>query len=93
MRTEELSAEYDRLYEEADRLLEQHNPCQFVGNKCISNRTNPHGYDKENGCCNDCDWLGSSGCVTKCLKCKIHTCTFITIPHNGGVTQLGRVVV
>jgi len=60
--------QYDLLCKEADKLLEQHDPCKFIYGQCI--------YSREQGivdmhCCgNDCKWLGDEGCKTSNLACK-----------------------
>lgn len=75
---EELETEYNRLYEEADKLLREHNPCQFNEGKCIENRTVANTELQSNGCCgtrrNPCKHLGPGGCTVKALGCKLHLC-------------------
>lgn len=72
------STEFDRIYEEAGLLLKKHNPCQFVGNKCLHNRREKErkaGWNSENGCCStDCKYHTPKGCDTKALGCKLTTC-------------------
>lgn len=80
-----LSKEYDRIYEETNRLFKQHDPCQFIGNRCKLNRwclrgRCGHTYHKNtelnNGCCGgyNCKYHTSKGCSTKALGCKLTTC-------------------
>lgn len=95
MELEELSIEYDRIYEEVDRLFKEYNPCQFENGQCVSNRrhntrakADGHPYPKSNGCCpRDCKYLGPNGCTTRSLGCKLMYCSY---PHNvhGDVSSL-----
>ncbi len=67
-----LSIEYDRFYEEADKLFKKYNPCKFKDGKCICNRNNT--YPSKNGCCGMCRYLNSKGCTIKSLGCKLYIC-------------------
>lgn len=90
MTLKELSAEYDRLYEEADELFKEYNPCQFENGKCSRNRADiksghfrPEGPCVSNGCCTTtmCEHLTPKGCSIKALGCKLHVCLYI---HKAG---------
>ncbi len=93
MTLEELSVKYNRFYEEADTLLKHYDPCQFIGSRCVSNRDNPNSSDKDNGCCNGCDWLGSAGCIAECLRCKLHICRFTEKDNTELEGKLGKLIV
>lgn len=84
MDLEKLSAEYDRIYKEADNLFREYNPCQFKGNQCARNRKDLESGDfrndsdiVQNGCCGTtgCKYLTPKGCDIKALGCKLHTCS------------------
>jgi len=79
--TKELSAIYDRVYDIADRLFKQYNPCNIrkKGNRvtCIG-KTDPC----KTLCCYECSpfcnltgyYYWNSGCTVKCLGCKLFLC-------------------
>ena len=84
MTKRELSAEYNRIYDEANRIFKKYNPCQFKDGMCASNRHNlKKGYDGQiNGCCYVCDNIGRNGCRAKALGCKLYTCRMIKDTHK-----------
>ena len=66
-----LSLLYDTLYNEADKVFKEYNPCEI----------NSDGICKHNRkCCNGkktgviCKYLGDNGCTIRCLSCKLWTC-------------------
>jgi hypothetical protein len=61
---------YYELYDEYSRIITEHNPCEFKGNKCILNREN----GTSNGCCGSCDKLSVVGCKIESLGCKAFLC-------------------
>ena len=71
--TEELSKQYDKLYNEFDKILKKYNPCQIrVENGCTKCANEDA---KEKLCCDydDCKhWY--NGCTIKCLACKAYLC-------------------
>lgn len=88
MGLEKLSMKYDQLYEEADKLFKEHNPCQFKDGVCNRNRDDvesgkfrPEGNVVNNGCCGStsCEYLTSEGCTIKALGCKLHICGYISM--------------
>lgn len=66
MDSEGLSTEYDRLFEEADKILKKYNPCNFKGDTCI--------VHCKDGCCRSCNYLGPGGCKIRSLGCKLFLC-------------------
>lgn len=90
MDTKKLSAAYDRLYDEADKLFKEYNPCKFEDGRCELNRMcmegkcgQPHHRleksGQRNGCCSghDCEHLTPNGCSIKSLGCKLSMCGHI----------------
>jgi len=67
---------YDLIYDKADKLLKQYNPCNIRtenGTLICNNKYMCDSYG-ESLCCEDCEYLGNSGCTTKCLACKVALC-------------------
>jgi len=58
------SALYDVLYEKADLILAEENPCSFKNGKCFA----------KINCCKYCNYLSKNGCTTKALTCKLWLC-------------------
>lgn len=85
MGPEKLSAEYDRIYEEADKLLKEYNPCQFEDDKCIFNRITEDAY-KNRGIkiCEGpfSEYTTSNGC------CDSYSCKYIR-PKGCTIKALG----
>ncbi len=79
MNRKELSIEYSRIYDEANKIFKKYNPCQFKGNECNRNRYwNERQIHKEkNGCCYDCSSIGPKGCKIKSISCKLFTCHIV----------------
>lgn len=77
MNIKKLSAKYDRLYEEADKLFKRHNPCQFEEGRCASNRIYAGWERGKGGCCGRCRHVGPKGCRVKALGCKVFICSWI----------------
>lgn len=86
MNLKKLSAEYDRIYKEADKIFRECNPCQFKGGRCTGNRRNineARDHTPKNGCCGRvCGHLSPKGCVVKTLGCKLYVCSFIYTKKN-----------
>ena len=78
----DLLAEYDHIYEKADNLFKEYNPCQFVDDLCVNNRYNNYSELQINGCCGTrskpCEHFGSKGCAVKALGCKLHICFYVS---------------
>ena len=65
MSLKKVSAEYDRIYAEAQALLDKYKPCQGPnGALCILGSF----------CCSHCPHLGPTGCTVKALWCKLWLC-------------------
>lgn len=60
---------YDALYNEADRLLKDANPCniRIENNKKVCNGDLA-------SCCFGCKHLGPDGCTVEALACKLWLC-------------------
>lgn len=65
----EMSENYDLIYEEADKLINEYNPCQFENGKCIIAREKNIEI-----CCKPCYYLTNKGCNVKALGCKLAFC-------------------
>ncbi|MCK4976820.1 MAG: hypothetical protein KAS36_07810 [Anaerolineales bacterium] len=64
-----LSEAYDTIYNRAQALLEEFNPCEIEDGRCIS-RMNNH-----LACCSSaCKYISREGCTTRNLRCKTHLC-------------------
>lgn len=82
-----LSAKYDRLYDKADAVLKEHNPCQIRRDedgivRCadVRRKMQLKGYDymkhqQTQLCCTACPHLGPNGCTVKALSCKLWLCS------------------
>ena len=85
----QLSQLFDDIYQEADTILRDHDPCQF--NKLFPKtckRGVNYTYALNNAtiedtvktiqdnsfCCDGCEFLGESGCRVKCIACKLWLC-------------------
>ena len=78
---------YDELYEQAQKIIVEHNPCQIEIGKtgkvsCIAVRgiTDRSAWyykvpDHGQLCCDKCKYLTKSGCGVKCLACKLYLCS------------------
>lgn len=83
---EALSAEYDRLYDEAARILREDDPCQIRRDpdgivRCTSVRAKmkmkSYAYMRTQQtqlCCTSCKHLGPEGCTVQSLCCKVWLC-------------------
>ena len=67
---------YDLLYAKADKLLNKYNPCgiHIKQDKIICNNSYMCKRNGEDLCCGNCEYLGSNGCTTNCLECKLGMC-------------------
>lgn len=85
-----LMAEYDRLYDEGNAILKQHDPCQIRTvdgvASCVRTRAQPS-YENPNQegqlCCGGCKHLGPNGCTVKSLGCKLTLCGYL--PYDAPV--------
>jgi len=57
---------YDILYDIADGLFREYNPCKIENGKCVRGR--------DGGCCEGCEYLKENGCSVKALFCKLWLC-------------------
>lgn len=80
---DQLSAEYDRLYDEASTIIKRENPCQIERDAagtvtCVRTRKFPAATYPAGGkglCCSGCQHLGPDGCTTNSLGCRMGACT------------------
>lgn len=66
---------YDFLYIMADQLIKKRDPCQI--GRDIYERVRCSRYPNYAvilSCCAGCKFLGSNGCMTKCIGCKLSLC-------------------
>lgn len=79
-----LSALYDALYDKGVAALKEYNPCniRMLEGVVICNG----GYSRKDGkinwtmlrsCCAGCKHLGTEGCATKSLSCKVWLCSAV----------------
>ena len=79
----ELSALYDRIYDIADRLLKKHNPCNIHKTKRGKIKCKNKYYTNNKLCCNSCEkYWSKTGCITKCLSCKLYLCPTLRMGKN-----------
>ncbi len=68
---------YDLIYDKADRLLREHNPCGIHTNEqkvLVCNNKQMCKMGGEKLCCFQCEYQSTSGCTIKCLGCKVALC-------------------
>lgn len=58
---------HDRLYNYADKITKEYNPCKIENGKCA----------RISICCGGCKYLTKDGCSTKCLWCKLWLCDYL----------------
>ena len=78
-----LSAAYDRLYEQADLVLQKHDPCQIrreADDTISCTETRLLKIKNSQLCCTGCEHLGPTGCTVKSLICKLWLCS--TVKHD-----------
>jgi hypothetical protein len=71
-----LSEAYDVLYNKAQELLEEYNPCEIINGECISPI-----YDFEPCCSTSCKHTSSTGCTVRNLKCKMFLCWDVIVAN------------
>jgi hypothetical protein len=95
---------YDLIYAKADKLLKEHNPCKIHKNKkgktvCIHYTGNQYERLCCDFCCQDYNerikrpktYWSKNGCTIKCLRCKLHLCSSISIhKKNAELTKKFR---
>jgi hypothetical protein len=65
-----LEDKYNELYDRAEALLKEYDPCRFKNGVCANGL--------KNGCCIvTCKYKSEHGCTTRCLPCKLHLCGVI----------------
>jgi hypothetical protein len=69
---------YDVLYEMADKVLKEHNPCRVENGKCLRCQKGGHNF-----CCDDCQYLKDNGCSVKALYCRVWLCG----SHHRGIVE------
>ena len=73
--------EYRRLYQAAQEVFDEYNPCDVQDGVCLRGRSGIK-YDNDNFCCAGCDWLTDTGCSVEALWCKMWTCRIIITGNN-----------
>ena len=63
---------YDSLYQLADDIIKEHNPCEVSKDGCLAD---------ENFCCHECKHLSKTGCRVKALWCKVYLCSTSRIKY------------
>jgi len=70
---------YDLIYEKADRLFKEYNPCEIgkniFGEVCCRRKL------CNQLCCGGCKYLSKNGCTIKCLSCKLCLCVGTGLIH------------
>ncbi|KKN73089.1 hypothetical protein LCGC14_0403980 [marine sediment metagenome] len=63
---------YDLIYNKADKLFKQYNPCEIgkniFGEICCRNTLSTK------LCCTGCEHLSKNGCTVRCVACKLCLC-------------------
>lgn len=79
---EQMSLEYDRLYREAQAILDKYNPCnvKIENGKAVCNST--RAGESESPCCGGCQHLTEGiGCTVSALTCKLWLCSWARITY------------
>jgi hypothetical protein len=71
--TKFISEKYDELYDKADKLLKEYNPCRIKCGSCQANRIDPKYNSTKQLCCGGCPYW-KNGCTVKSLACKLWLC-------------------
>lgn len=58
---------HDRLYDYANKIIKEYDPCKIENGKCARIRI----------CCGGCKYLTKDGCSIKCLWCKLWLCDYL----------------
>lgn len=79
----EMEQKYDKLYDDADAIFNELNPCQFRKTEdgkvvCAGSKSIEKYVGKDQTCCHGCKHLGPNGCTVKSLGCKLWTCDHLT---------------
>ena len=69
---------YDLIYDKADRLFKQYNPCNIQKDKS-GKITCSYKHSSNRLCCHvifngGCKYYSENGCTTQCLPCKLYYC-------------------
>ena len=62
---------HDYVYDKANVLFNEHNPCAVRDGMCISGRNGGNDF-----CCYGCKHLDENGCTVKALSCKLWLCSY-----------------
>ena len=68
---------YDLIYDKADKLLKQFNPCGIYRDEhqiLVCNNKQMCSRGGEKLCCFQCHYISPKGCTIKCLACKVSMC-------------------
>jgi len=60
---------YDAIYNRAQALLEEFNPCEIENGRCMSRM-----HDYLACCSSTCAYISREGCTTRNLRCKTFLC-------------------
>jgi hypothetical protein len=78
----DLSDLHDKVYDIADKLIKEHNPCNIhkLDNGKIGCTNHPDGDYNNMLCCSDCrttteEGYWDNGCTVECLGCKLYLCS------------------
>jgi hypothetical protein len=64
-----LSEAYDTIYNRAQELLKEFNPCEIENGRCMSRM-----HDYLACCSSTCRYISREGCTTRNLRCKTFLC-------------------
>ena len=86
----EISEIYDMLYNIADVLIKDYNPCEFKDGICKKWRL--EGKERKDGCCGEfsenlCKYHSGSGCTVTNLSCKLWFCGVVDNPVIQGAMK------
>lgn len=72
----ELSRLYDEIYNDADALFKQYNPCNIKIDK--QKNITCYYYPKNHNslCCGSCKYHSKAGCTVRNLACKLFICYY-----------------
>lgn len=79
---ESKSLVYDIIYQMADEIMKDFDPCEINGDKCVAG---------ENKCCTDCEHFDENiedKCKIECLLCRVFACESMIDKHPIQYTQL-----
>ena len=72
---------YDKIYQEAQDILNKYNPCEIVVKDGFATCRTESCCDEGQICCCGCNFHSNKGCTVKCLVCKLFLCHYIPLDH------------